>query len=84
MTGKTSAECPQSNEAVPWIVRTGSSWRDLPEVFGDWNSVLRRFSRWSHKLLKIQAVPSCRNTLRENRKHYLAVVTLVVTILRLG
>jgi putative transposase len=32
-------------EGVLWIVRTGSPWRDLPEVFGDWNSVFRRFSR---------------------------------------
>ena len=36
-------------EGVLWIVRTGSPWRDLPEVFGDWNSVFRRFSRWSAK-----------------------------------
>ena len=36
-------------EGVPWIVRTGSPWRDLPEVFGAWNSVFRRFSRWSRK-----------------------------------
>lgn len=36
-------------EAVLWIVRTGSPWRDLPEVFGSWNTVFRRFSRWSHK-----------------------------------
>ncbi|MFI5014676.1 MAG: transposase, partial [Hyphomicrobiales bacterium] len=25
-------------EGVLWIVRTGSPWRDLPEVFGHWNS----------------------------------------------
>src|SRR6266852_130769 len=27
----------------------GSTWRDLPEAFGEWNSVFRRFSRWSQK-----------------------------------
>lgn len=36
-------------EAVLWIVRTGSPWRDLPEAFGAWNSAFRRFSRWSAK-----------------------------------
>lgn len=36
-------------EGVLWIVRTGSPWRDLPEAFGAWNSVFRRFSRWSAK-----------------------------------
>lgn len=36
-------------EAVLWIVRTGSPWRDLPGVLGEWISVFRRFSRWSKK-----------------------------------
>ena len=34
-------------EAVLWRVRTGSPWRDLPDVFGNWNSVFRRFRRWA-------------------------------------
>ncbi|MBV1692181.1 IS5 family transposase [Novosphingobium sp. G106] len=47
--GSTGRDNRMFVEAVLWIVRTGSPWRDLPEVFGDWNSVFRRFSRWSAK-----------------------------------
>jgi transposase len=33
-------------EGIFWIARTGSPWRDLPECFGNWNTVWRRFARW--------------------------------------
>ena len=33
--------------AVLWIGKTGAGWRDLPERFGRWNSVWRRFDRWA-------------------------------------
>lgn len=36
-------------EAVLWIARTGSPWRDLPEEFGRWHTVYIRFSRWRRK-----------------------------------
>ena len=36
-------------EAVLWIARTGSPWRDLPESFGHWHRVYVRYNRWSHK-----------------------------------
>jgi transposase len=35
--------------AVLWIDKTGAPWRDLPERFGNWNSVWRRFARWATK-----------------------------------
>ena len=35
--------------AVLWIAKTGAPWRDLPERFGHWNSVWRRFDRWCRK-----------------------------------
>ena len=35
--------------AVLWIGKTGAPWRDLPERFGAWGSVWRRYDRWSKK-----------------------------------
>jgi transposase len=36
-------------EAVLWIARTGSPWRDLLPIFGNWISVYSRFARWCEK-----------------------------------
>jgi putative transposase len=47
--GSTGRDNRMFVEGMLWIVRTGSPWLALPEVFGDWNSVFRRFSRWSAK-----------------------------------
>ena len=46
---------------VLYALRTGVSWRDLPECFGNWHTIYTRFSRWSEKglwwqiLSKLQA-----------------------------
>ena len=45
--GSTGRDNRMFVEGVLWIVRTSSPWRDLPAVFGKWNSVFQRFGRWS-------------------------------------
>jgi transposase len=36
-------------EAVLYLARTGTPWRDLPEAFGRWDAVYNRFRRWERR-----------------------------------
>jgi transposase len=52
-------------EAILWVMRTGSAWREIPERFGPWSSVAERYYRWCRdgkwvlilQVLQEQAVP---------------------------
>lgn len=33
--------------AVVYVLKTGTPWRDLPERFGHWKTVYNRFANWS-------------------------------------
>lgn len=47
-------------EAMVYILRVGCAWRDLPQIYGPWNSVSTRWRRWCRsglwaKLLQVLA-----------------------------
>ena len=44
--GRSGSDNRRFVEAVLWIVRTGSPWRDLPPLFGNWNTVFKRYRDW--------------------------------------
>ena len=46
---RTAADNRVFLEAVLRRAGTGSTRRDLPEEFGNWNSVSERFRRWARK-----------------------------------
>jgi len=41
--------CKRFIEAATWRARPGSTWRTLPPEYGNWNSVYKRFVRWSER-----------------------------------
>ena len=45
-TGRPAVDHRLIVEGMLWVVRTGSSWRELPERFGPWSTVSSRYQRW--------------------------------------
>lgn len=49
MRGGNACDTWQFINGVFWILRAGASWRDLPETYGNWKNVHRRFWLWRDK-----------------------------------
>jgi transposase len=45
-TGRPAKDLRRTLQAIFWVHRTGSPWRDLPAGFGPWPTAANRFYRW--------------------------------------
>lgn len=45
-TGRPAKDHRTVLNGMLWILRTGAPWRDLPERYGNWQTVYSHFRRW--------------------------------------
>ena len=44
--GRPRKEPREILNGIFWIARSGAAWRDLPERYGPWQTVYKRFAEW--------------------------------------
>jgi hypothetical protein len=45
-TGRPNTDHRLILSGILWVIRTGCSWRELPDEFGPWETVHSRYQRW--------------------------------------
>lgn len=49
--GRPSKDARMMLNGILWILGSGASWRDLPERYGPWQTVYKRFRKWQNEAL---------------------------------
>jgi putative transposase len=52
--GRSGEDNRRFVDAILWLAKTGAPWRDLPERFGNWNSVFQRYNRWCKRAVWLE------------------------------
>ena len=47
--GKSGVDNRRFVEGVIWLGKNGAKWRSIPQAYGKWSGIHKRFKRWSDK-----------------------------------
>lgn len=48
-TGRPATDHRQIIAGMLWVMRAGTSWRQMPKEFGPWQTIYSRFQRWKRE-----------------------------------
>ena len=61
---------------ILWRLRTGAPWRDVPERYGNWNSIARCFRRWCQRGIWEAVATTLAGLMADNRHHSIDSTTV--------
>jgi transposase len=73
--GRTAADNRVFVNGVLWVLRSGARWSDLPEHYGKYKSVHKRFARWAASGVWDRLF---RTLIRDAKNEYLMIDSTIV------